>query len=106
MERTVAEFSGRITKVSQSQIRKLTQQGHGELLAIAARVSLNTDGEFLRTDIEALEDVDARKAQKIIELLTSEGMIAVSEEEEFGTFTDSPRRAFRPCCGCPGLRSR
>ena len=84
VERAVLEFQGRIAKPVQSHIRRLFVQGHGEAMAIAARAALSTDGNFDVSDLTAVDDVDARKAKHILDLLFAENLLVILDEDEAG----------------------
>jgi Cdc6-like AAA superfamily ATPase len=71
----VSEFEGRVPKPIQSQVRRLFDQGRAESLALAARTALATDGVFSAADICAAGELTARKAEEIIDVLVSAGVL-------------------------------
>lgn len=81
LARAVAEFQGRVGKAAQNQIRKLIDQGLGEVMAVVARSALSADGAFSVSDLKAMDDVDARKAQHFLDLLSAEGLLSVVEDD-------------------------
>lgn len=71
----VAEFEGRVPKPAQAQVRRLFDQGRAESMALAARTALATDGVFSAADMVAAGELTARKAEEIIDVLASEGLL-------------------------------
>ena len=84
VERAVGEFQGRIAKPVQTRIRVLMEQGNGEALATAARAALSGDGTFGAAELQAYGDVDAKRAQQVLQLLTSEKILAADGDDESG----------------------
>jgi hypothetical protein len=84
VDRAVAEFQGRIAKPVQVHIRRLFEQGRGEVMAMAARASLSSDGAFNAREIQAVNDVDARKAQQVLDQLVADGLIHLVDEDDDG----------------------
>ena len=82
MGRAVDEFQGRIGKPAQAHVRRLFEQGRGEAMAMAARASLTSDGAFSASEIRAINEIDARKAQAVIDQLTADGLISQVDEDE------------------------
>jgi Cdc6-like AAA superfamily ATPase len=80
--RAVDEFQGRIGKPAQAHVRRLFEQGRGEAMAMAARASLTSDGAFSATDIRAVNEVDARKAQAVIDQLANDHLISQVDDDE------------------------
>jgi Cdc6-like AAA superfamily ATPase len=84
VDRAVGEFQGRIGKPIQSRIRLLMEQGSGEALATAARAALSGDGTFGISELQAYGDVDAKRAQQVLQLLTSEKILAPDSDDDSG----------------------
>jgi Cdc6-like AAA superfamily ATPase len=82
--RAVSEFQGRIGKPAQTHIRRLLEQGRGEIMAMAARAALSADGAFSASDVQAVNEVEARKAQSVIDLLLADGLIRAADEDGSG----------------------
>lgn len=82
VDRAVEEFRGRIAKPAQAQIRRLLEQGRGEAMAMASRASLASDGTFTIADIQSLNDIDGRRAQTVADVLTSEGLLRVVDQDD------------------------
>ncbi len=80
--RAVGEFQGRIGKPAQAHVRRLFEQGRGEAMAMAARASLTSDGAFSVSEIKAINEVDTRKAQAVVDQLTADGLISQVDEDE------------------------
>ena len=80
--RAVDEFQGRIGKPAQAHVRRLLSQGRAESMAMAARASLTSDGAFSASDVRAVNEVDARKAQAVIDQLATDGLIQQVDEDE------------------------
>jgi len=80
--RAVGEFQGRIGKPAQAHVRRLFEQGRGEAMAMAARASLTSDGAFSASEVKAINDVDTRKAQAVVDQLTADGLISQVDDDE------------------------
>jgi Cdc6-like AAA superfamily ATPase len=80
--RAVGEFQGRIGKPAQAHVRRLFEQGRGEAMAMAARASLTSDGAFSASEVKAINEVDTRKAQAVVDQLTADGLISQVDEDE------------------------
>lgn len=84
VERASLEFQGRIARTLQTRISGLINQGYGEALATAARAALSGDGTFGVVELQAYGDVDAKRAQQVMQLLRSERILVPDEEDETG----------------------
>lgn len=82
VERAVEEFQGRIATPAQARVRKLFDRGEQDVLAMAARAALASDGSFGVAEIETTSDVAARTAQDAIDVLIAERLIKPSSGEE------------------------
>jgi Cdc6-like AAA superfamily ATPase len=82
VERALTEFRGRIAKPAQAHIRRLFEQGRGEAMAMAARSSLASDGAFTVSDLQALNSVDARKAQAVVDQLSTDGLLRLVDADD------------------------
>lgn len=82
VDRAVEEFRGRIAKPAQAHIRRLLEQGRGEAMAMAARASLASDGAFTTAEIQSLNEVDARKAQAVVDQLSAEGLLKLVDPDD------------------------
>jgi len=80
VDRAVVEFQGRIGKPLQGRIRSLFDKGAGELLAMAARTALAGDGPFTPADVQASNEVDAKRAQQVLQLLIAERLVSVDDD--------------------------
>src|SRR6185312_7273474 len=80
VDRAVVEFQGRIGKPLQGRIRSLFDKGAGELLAMAARTALAGDGPFTPADVPASNEVDAKRAQQVLQLLIAERLVSVDDD--------------------------
>ena len=80
--RAVDEFQGRIGKPAQAHVRRLFEQGRGEAMAMAARASLTSDGAFSASEIRAVNEIEARKAQAVIDQLANDHLITQVDEDE------------------------
>ncbi len=80
--RAVDEFRGRIGKPAQAHVRRLFEQGRGESMAMAALASLTSDGAFSASDIAAINELDARKSQTVVDQLANDGLIVQVDDEE------------------------
>lgn len=86
----VEEFESRVPKYVQLQVNRLMAGAGGEGVAQAARAALAHDGAFTRADLAAGADGSAARAEKIIETLTSEGLLraVVVDGEPSFTFVE------------------
>ena len=84
VDRAVAEFQARIGKPIQARIRALMEAGNGEALATAARAALSSEGTFGSAELQAYGDVDAKRAQQVMQLLAAEKILVVDDEEGGG----------------------
>lgn len=84
VSRAVAEFQARIAKPVQARVKTLIEQGSGEALATAARAALSGDGSFGASELQAYGDVDAKRAQQVIQLLASENILTPDDEDGDG----------------------
>lgn len=50
-------------------------------MAMAARASLTSDGAFCASEIRAVNEIDARKAQAVIDQLATDGLITQVDED-------------------------
>jgi hypothetical protein len=85
VDRAVAEFQARIAKPLQARIRALMEHGSGEALATAARAALSGDGSFGVGELQAFGDVDAKRAQQVLQLLASEKILVADDDDDTGT---------------------
>ena len=84
VDRAVAEFQARIAKPVQARIRGLMEHGSGEALATAARAALSGDGAFGVAELQAFGDVDAKRAQQVLQLLASEKILVADDDDDTG----------------------
>jgi Cdc6-like AAA superfamily ATPase len=84
VDRAVGEFQARIAKPVQARIRALTEQGSGEALATAARAALSGDGSFGIAELQAYGDVDAKRAQQVLQLLSTENILMPDSDDDGG----------------------
>ncbi|WP_165843964.1 ATP-binding protein [Phenylobacterium kunshanense] len=75
VDMAVTEFEGRLPKPVQAHVRRLFDQGRAEVLALAARAALSSDGIVSAAEIAASGEITARKAEEIINALVAEGLL-------------------------------
>jgi hypothetical protein len=71
----VAEFEGRLPAQVQAQVRRLFEHGRAESMALAAQAALTTDGVISVADMVATSELTVRKAEEIVNALTTEGIL-------------------------------
>jgi len=49
---------------------------------MASRASLASDGTFTIADIQSLNDIDGRRAQTVADVLTSEGLLRIVDQDD------------------------
>jgi hypothetical protein len=84
VELTSSEFEGQIGKGVQARVHRLMDQGHSDHLDRAARTSLSIDGPFSANDIRDVNQVDAGAANRALDVLMRENLVAVVEEDDTG----------------------
>lgn len=84
VDRAITEFQGRIATPAQLQVRRLFEQGRHDALAMAARAALADDGAFDLSGIQATNEVSARKAQEVLDILLGERLLKSLQAEETG----------------------
>ena len=89
VDRAILEFQGRIPTPAQALVRRLFEQGRQDALAMVARTALAGDGVFDASDVVAVNDVPARKAQEIIDGLATDRLLKTLASDE-----TEPRYAF------------
>lgn len=84
----VGEFEARVPTPMQSKVRELFNKGRAEVMALAARAALATDGVFSAADLVAASEVTPRKAEEVIAAVSSEGLVkTISEAESESRYT-------------------
>jgi Cdc6-like AAA superfamily ATPase len=84
VDRAVTEFQGRIAKPVQRRIRQMFDRGDAETLALAARAALSGDGPFGIPELQASNEIDAKRAQQILQLLSNERLLVQQDESDAG----------------------
>lgn len=81
VDRTVLEFESRIGRPALLHMRRLFDQGNGELLARAARSTTAGDGVFGISELQTAGVTDQREAARVVAFLKDEGLLTVVGEE-------------------------
>lgn len=82
VDQTVLEFESRIAKPSLARIHRLFEQGQGEALALAARVSLGSADTFSLAEFEETSGLEEREAAQLVANLSTEGLLAATDEDD------------------------
>jgi Cdc6-like AAA superfamily ATPase len=82
VDQTVADFETRMSKSVRAHVRRLFGQGRAESMALAARAALGADGVVTTADMVTSSELTARKANEIVEMLTTERVLKLVNDGE------------------------